>query len=239
VASTTSTEEPIAQAETPVAAPVAESVKADAAPAPEATKSVVARVKAKAAKTARVAPAAATPPAKKRVAAKAAAPSVIDTVTPAIAPVIKRAKAVTAKEANIMEATIKNAAEKAKTLFTDANAKGTQAFAEINEFGKGNIEALVESGKIAAKGVEAFGQDTAEYGRRQFESATAALKSLSSVKSPTDFFKLQSDYFRSSFDSLVAQTSKNTETMLKLAGEVAQPIQNRVAVAVEKAKVAA
>jgi phasin family protein len=239
VASTTPTEEPIAQAETPVAATVAVPVKADAMPASKATKPVAAPVKARAAKTARVAPAAATPPAKKKVAAKAAISSVIDTVTAPIAPVIKRAKAVTAKEANIMEATIKNAAEKAKTLFTDANAKGTQTFAEINEFGKGNIEAIVESGKIAAKGVEAFGQDTAEYGRRQFESATAALKSLSSVKSPTDFFKLQSDYFRSSFDSLVAQTSKNTETMLKLAGDVAQPIQNRVAVAVEKVKVAA
>jgi phasin family protein len=239
VASTTPTEEPIAQAETPVAATVAVPVKADAKPASKATKPVAAPVKARAAKTARFAPAAATPPAKKKVAAKAAISSVIDTVTAPIAPVIKRAKAVTAKEANIMEATIKNAAEKAKTLFTDANAKGTQTFAEINEFGKGNIEAIVESGKIAAKGVEAFGQDTAEYGRRQFESATAALKSLSSVKSPTDFFKLQSDYFRSSFDSLVAQTSKNTETMLKLAGDVAQPIQNRVAVAVEKVKVAA
>jgi phasin family protein len=240
MASKTPTEEPTAQAETPVATPVAASVEADAAPAPKTAKPVVARVKAQAAKTAQVAPAAApTPPAKKKAAVKPAAPSVIETITPAIAPVTTQATAVTAKEANIMEATIKNAAERAKTLFTDANAKSTQAFAEINEFGKGNIEAIVESGKIAAKGVEAFGQDTADYGRRQFESATAALKSLSSIKSPTDFFKLQSDYFRASFDSLVAQTSKNTETMLKLAGDVAQPIQNRVAVAVEKVKVAA
>nr|WP_263973939.1 phasin family protein [Sphingomonas aliaeris] len=62
---------------------------------------------------------------------------------------------------------------------------------------------------------------------------------MSAIKSPTDFFKLQSDYARAAFDSLVAQTSKNTETMLKLAGEVAQPISNRVAVAVEKVKIAA
>ncbi|MEG3087873.1 phasin family protein [Sphingomonas sp. PB4P5] len=240
MASTTPTEEPIAQAETPAAAPVAAPAKAEVKPAPKTAKPVVARVKAKAAKPARVATAgAATPPAKNKAAAKTAVTSVIETIKPAIVSATARAKTVAAKEANIMEATIKNAAERAKTLFTDANAKSTQALAEINEFGKGNIEAMVESGKIAAKGVEAFGQDSADYGRRQFESATAALKSLSSVKSPTDFFKLQSDYFRASFDSLVAQTSKNTETVLKLAGEVAQPIQNRVAVAVEKVKVAA
>ena len=74
---------------------------------------------------------------------------------------------------------------------------------------------------------------------RSHESATAALKTLSSVKSPTDFLKLHSDYMRSAFDAMVAETSKNTESMLKLAGEITQPISNRVAVAAEKIKVAA
>jgi len=150
------------------------------------------------------------------------------------------------KEVTIMEANLKNAAEKAQTLFAEANErakaaveKGTKLFEEANEFSKGNVEAIVESGKIAAKGLETLGQDAADYGRKQFEGATAALKSLSAVKSPTDFFKLHSDYVRSAFDSVVAQTSKNTEAMLKLAGEVAQPISNRVAVAVEKVKIAA
>lgn len=130
-------------------------------------------------------------------------------------------------------------ADKAKTMFADVNAKGSKAIADINDFGKGNIEAIVESSKIAARGIEAMGQDAAEFGRRQIEGATTAFKSMSAVKSPTDFFKLQSDYVRASFDQLVAQTSKNTEAMLKLAGEVAQPVSNRVAVAVEKAKIAA
>jgi hypothetical protein len=191
------------------------------------------------------------------VAAKAAAEQVIEkaadtavkTVEPvveAIRPVVEAPVALIEKEVKTMEANLKNAAEKAQTLFAEANErakaaveKGTKLFEEANEFSKGNIEAIVESGKIAAKGFESFGQDAAEYSRKQFEGATAALKSLSTVKSPTDFFKLHSDYVRSSFDSIVAQTSKNTEAMLKLAGEVAQPISNRVALAAEKAKIAA
>jgi hypothetical protein len=174
-------------------------------------------------------------------------PETIDPVIETITPVVLEAPvAILRKEVNAMEANLKNAAEKAQTLFAEANErakaaveKGTKLIEEANEFSKGNIEAIVESGKIAAKGLESFGQDAAEYGRKQFEGATAALKSLSAVKSPTDFFKLQSDYVRSSFDSIVAQTSKNTEAMLKLAGEVAQPISNRVALAAEKAKIAA
>jgi len=161
-------------------------------------------------------------------------------------PVAAATVATIQKEVTIMEANLKNAAEKAQTLFAEANErakaaveKGTKLFEEANEFSKGNVEAIVESGKIAAKGLETLGQDAADYSRKQFEGATAALKSLSAVKSPTDFFKLHSDYVRSAFDSVVAQTSKNTEAMLKLAGEVAQPISNRVAVAVEKVKIAA
>jgi phasin family protein len=150
------------------------------------------------------------------------------------------------KEVTTMEATLKDAAAKTQAYFAEANdrakaamEKSAKAFEDINEFNKGNVEALVESSKIAAKGFETLGQSAADYARKSFEGATATLKSLSSVKSPTDFFKLHSDYVRSSFDSIVAQTSKNTEAMLKLAGEVAQPISNRVALAAEKVKIAA
>ena len=136
--------------------------------------------------------------------------------------------------------------EKTQAMFADlstrakgAMEKSAAAFEDANAFAKGNIEAIVESSKIAAKGIETMGQEAAEYGRKQLESATAAMKTLSSVKSPTDFLKLHSEFMRSAFDAMVAETSKNTESMLKLAGEIAQPISNRVALAAEKIKVAA
>lgn len=143
---------------------------------------------------------------------------------------------------DIMETTI----EKTQAFFGDFNEraksqveKNTKLVAEATEFAKGNVEALVESGKIAARGFETLSQDAADYSRRSFETATATLKSMSAIKSPADFFKLQSDYVRSSFDSIVAETSKNTEAMIKLAGDAAQPISNRFAVAIEKVKTAA
>ena len=227
----------------PAAAPVA--VKAPVAPAPVAAKPVP----PVAAKIELPAPVVAVEKAVEQVIEKAADTAVktVEPVVEAINPAIVEAPAaIIQKEVKTMEANLKNAAEKAQTLFAEANErakaaveKGTKLFEEANEFSKGNIEAIVESGKIAAKGFESFGQDAAEYSRKQFEGATAALKSLSTIKSPTDFFKLQSDYVRSSFDSIVAQTSKNTEAMLKLAGEVAQPISSRVALAAEKAKITA
>ncbi|MDB5703897.1 MAG: hypothetical protein JWN66_1013 [Sphingomonas bacterium] len=235
----------------PAPAPVA--VKVPVTPAPVAAKPVPVVAKIEPPAPAPVVVEAAPEPAIELVAEPAVTTpeliveAVIEPVIEAITPVAVEAPvAIIQKEVKTMEATIKSATDKAQTLFAEANErakaaveKSTKLFEEANEFSKGNIEAIVESGKIAAKGLESFGQDAAEYSRKQFEGATAALKSLSGVKSPTDFFKLHSDYVRSSFDSIVAQTSKNTEAMLKLAGEVAQPISNRVAVAVEKAKIAA
>lgn len=137
-------------------------------------------------------------------------------------------------------------ADKAQAMFGDMNdsaksamEKSTKAIEDMNEFAKGNIEALVESSRITAKGIEAMGQDAAEYGRKSFESATAAMKTLASIKSPAEFMKLQADYVRQSFDMMVAESSKNSEAMIKLAGEAMQPISNRVAVAAEKVKIAA
>jgi phasin family protein len=151
-----------------------------------------------------------------------------------------------AKKATTMETTFDTNTVKPQALFADWNdrtkaavEKSTKLVEEANEFAKGNVEALVESGRIAASGLQTLGQDAADYGRRSFESATAAMKTLAGVKSPTEFFKLQSDFFRTSFDAYVAEASKNTEAMIKLAGDAAQPLSSRFAVAAEKVKAAA
>ncbi|WP_254784338.1 phasin family protein [Sphingomonas sp. OK281] len=147
--------------------------------------------------------------------------------------------------------TIQSITEKTKALFSGSNtaefteqAKGAmEKSAKMAEdfvaFGKGNIEALVESSKIAAKNVEALGQEAAEYAKTSFESATEAAKTLAAAKSPTEFMKLQGDYARTAFDTMIAEGSRSTERMLKMFGEFAQPISNRVAVATDKMKISA
>lgn len=175
-----------------------------------------------------------------------AAKTVVTAVTETIPAAVAQAAPAIKKEVTKMTDTIKDAAEKGQAYFADFTAKakdvaakGQKAIEDMNEFTKGNVEALVESGKIAAKGFETLGQGYAEYARKQFEGTTSAFKSFAGAKSPTDFFKLHSEFVKGQFDSMVAETSKNTEAFIKLAGDVAKPISNRVAVAAEKLKVAA
>ena len=195
------------------------------------------------------------PPLKKNAPVKAAKPAV---VTPAIVPTAAPVKATaphegkietmtdTAKITDAVKKTTSDTGAQAQAVFSDISERAKAAVEksqklaeELTEFSKGNVEAIVASGKLAAKGVEAMGQDAAEFGKKNLETAQAAFKSFAAVKSPAEFFKLQSDYAKSAFDTLVAQSSKNTEATLKLAGDVFQPLSNRMALAAEKIKSAA
>lgn len=136
-----------------------------------------------------------------------------------------------------------DAADKAQAMFGEVSTrvkasldKSTKVGEEIADFAKGNVEAVIASARVAAKASESLGQEAADYGRKSFESATAAFKSFATVKSPTELFQLQSEYAKASFDSAIAEASRLSETMMKLAGDIAQPLSNRYALAAEKFK---
>jgi phasin family protein len=235
-----------AEASKPAAAPAHAAAKAEDKPAAPAKPAAAAPASA---------PAAAAP-AKAKAAPARRAKSTRKTVAktaPAVAAKTRRtAKAAvrtTSKTVNEGTNTMKNetnkVAERVQAAFGDVNARAKTAierntrFAEeLTELGRGNVEALVASTKIVAKGLETIGQDVAEYGRKSFEDASAALKGFAEVKSPADFFRLQTEFVRGQFDAAVAESSKLSETMIKLAGDVAEPISNRATVAAERVRTA-
>jgi phasin family protein len=168
----------------------------------------------------------------------------VETVKPVAAPVAQSIqKGFVAMAEKITAQSFVPTPENMQAMFGDFSArtkgaveKSTKIVEEMGEFAKGNVEAMMASGKLAAKGAETLGQEAADYSKKSFETATTAFKSFVAAKSPTELFKLQSDYARSSFDAAVAESSKFSEAMLKLFGEIAQPISSRVAVAAEKIK---
>jgi phasin family protein len=141
-----------------------------------------------------------------------------------------------------MEAT-RETADRVQAAFGDVQErtkgmmeKNAQIVQEMADLGRGNVEAVVASSRAAARGFEALSREAADFGRRSFEEASTALKSFSEVRSPADLFRLQSEYVRGAFDSLVSESSKVSEQMIKVSGEVAEPITNRYAAAAERVK---
>lgn len=122
----------------------------------------------------------------------------------------------------------------------EAYEKSTEIAGEASEFAKGNVEAIVESGKILTSGIQDLGKTYIDEAKSAFETLTADMKEIAAVKSPTDLFQLQGKLMRRNFDSFVAFGSKSSEAMVKLANESMSPISSRMSAAADKvAKVAA
>lgn len=206
---------------------------AEAAPAPKADAKVARKVAPKVAKPVKA-------PAAKKAAAPKTAPRAPKAAKAAPATPLKdtiMAKTKTAAEdftAKVQE-TVAEAQDRAKAAFE----KGQALFGDAGEFTKGNVEALVESGKILASGLQTMGKDYVTEGKTAFETVQADIKELAAVKSPADFFKLQGEIMRRNFDAVVTAGSKHSEAVLKLTNDAFAPVSTRVSLAIEKVKKAA
>lgn len=182
-------------------------------------------------------------------AAIAAAAPVEDPVVEPIAPKIEQITETVMTDNSNFTNTAANTAfagtEKATAAFADLSERGKAALEktskvaeELTDLTKGNVEAIVASSRAAAKGAEVLLQSASEYSRRSFEQASSAVKTLTAAKTPVEFFQLHNDFAKTYFDQFVAEASKFSESFVKLASDVTQPLSSRFAVAADKIKVA-
>jgi phasin family protein len=128
-----------------------------------------------------------------------------------------------------------------QSLFADAGersqeaAKRSQKVAqELADIARANVEAVVEATRVATEGARSIGQDAVARSREGAEQAADAIRSLAEAKSPTEFVQLQSELAKTSFDRMVAESSRWTESMVKLAGKAFQPLSNRATANAER-----
>lgn len=114
--------------------------------------------------------------------------------------------------------------------------KTLKGYEELSSFGYGNFEALAAMSRAAAKGFEAIAQQASDFSRRSFEEAEAAFRGMTSVSSPNELVQLQNEFAKAQFDSVVSEFSKLSETMIKVIGDVVQPLSSRTAVATDRLK---
>jgi phasin family protein len=130
----------------------------------------------------------------------------------------------------------KAAMEQVTAKSKEAVETSMKTLEELTAVSRGNIEALIASAKVAASGMEQVMSHLTEVSKKSFEDTTAHVKSLTSAKNPTELVQLQTEFAKARWDVAVAEYSKLTETLVKLAGEVAEPMQNQFAVVTDKLK---
>ena len=126
-------------------------------------------------------------------------------------------------------------------LFADATGRGEElakrsrkAAEELADITRANVDALVESGKIATSGAQSIGQQVLAKGRDNIDHAANTVRALAEAKTPADVLQVQSDFFRGAFDRLVEESATLTESLVKVAGEAFEPISTRASQNVER-----
>lgn len=107
-------------------------------------------------------------------------------------------------------------------------------FDEATAFAKESMDASIASTAVATKSFDALADEFVAYGKKAAETTFANVKAMSSVKSFQDLLELQTGFARSAFDTAFAGATKMAELAVKAANEAAEPLQSRMAKAVEK-----
>lgn len=216
----------------PVAAKAKPAPKPAAAPKSAAKKTVAKRKPAMVKKP--------TAPARAKSPAKPVAISASTGATPSVTELKEKIMATkTTDFTAMMSKSMSDAVSEMQMKAQEAYDKGTSMVSDMTEAAKGNVEAMVESGKIMAAGMQDMGKSYADEAKSAYETMTADLKEMAAVKSPTELFQLQGKIMRRNFDAMVATSSKGAESAMKLANDAFAPISARVNLAVEKMSKAA
>jgi phasin family protein len=124
--------------------------------------------------------------------------------------------------------------EQIKTQMEKFGPSVFKGYEDITSLGKDNVEAAVKSSQIIAKAAEELSKAIVSFTQASLEMGMQASQSLLAVKTVQDLVEAQSEFAKNSFDHVVAGTSKISDMAIKVANEAAEPISQRVNVAIEK-----
>ncbi|MEJ7777395.1 MAG: phasin family protein [Sphingomicrobium sp.] len=116
----------------------------------------------------------------------------------------------------------------------EAAKRSRKAAEQMADITRGNVDAMVEAGRIATSGAQSIAQKALAKSRDSVELAANTVRSMAEAKNPADLMQLQAEFVRGAFDRFVSQSSSMTESMVKLAGESFQPLSNRATRNVER-----
>lgn len=109
-----------------------------------------------------------------------------------------------------------------------------QRYDEMTVFSKENVDAVVKSGTVFAKGFEDIAKAFMSLAQQNLEASVGAAKAVMGCTTLRQVVDLQTETAKSQFDKMVAEGNKLSEMSLKVANEALEPIQARVNLAVEK-----
>jgi hypothetical protein len=102
-------------------------------------------------------------------------------------------------------------------------------FEDFQKFSKEQLEAAASTSSSLTKNFQTIAAEAAEYSKKSMETHTAYLEKLLGAKTFESAVQIQSEYFKTSYASLIAQATKIGELYANVAKEALKPIELAVA----------
>ncbi len=132
--------------------------------------------------------------------------------------------------ARTMETKMQNAAEQIEK----ANEQISNKLHEVAHFNRDNLDATVQTVTVLAQGMKDVNQTVMSSIQQSVQTAMSTGKAMMGVKNLRDLMELQTQFMRTAFDSMMADTTKISEIAVRCSSQVAEPISARVSEVVEK-----
>lgn len=121
----------------------------------------------------------------------------------------------------------------AKEQFEKTTAQLLKGYEDLQATSKANVDALLESSAIAAKGAEDLGREVVAYSQSVLDQSITTGKALLTAKSLQEVVELQNSFLKSSFDAFVAEATRIQELSVKVTNDALAPLSSRVNATVE------
>jgi phasin family protein len=175
-----------------------------------------------------------TPAARKKSTAPTAMPAAMEPVEDAAAANKETVEAAMKMGSQAATKSYEQAVAMAQEQLEKASSSVFRRYEDAATMSQENVDACVQSTTVFAKAVEAMSKELMSFAQGAVEANVANAKALFGAKTMQELIDLQTDFSRSGFDSLVAESAKLTDLSMTLANDAVEPIQLRLNATVEK-----
>ena len=116
----------------------------------------------------------------------------------------------------------------------EAVTKTLKGLDELVAVGKDNLEAVAQANTMAVAGAKRINTELAAYVRAAYEANLAAAKALAGAKTVQEAIELQNGHLKATVDTAIAKGTELSEVALAVANDVAEPLQARAQVTIDK-----
>ena len=138
------------------------------------------------------------------------------------------------KMAKTMALTVETKMQNAAEHIEKANRELSSRVEEATSFTSNNLDAAVQAVNVVAEGIKDVNQTICNSIQQALQTAMSTGKAMMGVKSLRDVMQIQSEYIKTTFDTVMADTTKISEIAVRCSSQAAEPLNARVTEVVEK-----